>query len=130
MRPGMIVIVDDDPTIRTLFELVLDRRGHTVAAAGTIADALTLCAQRRPDVVLVDMFMPGGSGVDLIRTLRAQQPAPRIIAITGGGTWGGVEVLETAKAAGADVTLRKPVSSNVIVDAVEGLLEGREVPGA
>jgi CheY-like chemotaxis protein len=126
----VIVIVDDEPTIRTLFELVLDRRGHTVAAAGTVADAVALCTQRRPDVVLVDMFMPGGSGVELIRTLRAQEPAPRIIAITGGGTWGGVEVLETAKAAGADVTLRKPVSSNVIVETVEALLDGRSAPDA
>jgi len=121
-RLGVVVIVDDEPGIRTLFELVLERRGHTVSTAGSVPDALTTCAQRKPDVVMIDIFMPQGSGLELIRSLKAQHPSPKIIAITGGGTWGGVEILDRAKDAGADLTLRKPIASDALVEAVEGLL--------
>ena len=125
MKPRSIVIVDDEPAVRVLYELVLVRRGHIVRTATTVADALTACAAGRPDVVIVDMFMPEASGLELIRALRRQDPAPRIIAITGGGTWEGFEVLITAKDAGADVTLRKPLPTEVLVEAVEGLFENQ-----
>jgi len=69
------------------------------------------------------MFMPEGSGLELIRALRRQNSAARIIAITGGGTWEGFEVLITAKDAGADVTLRKPLPTEALVEAVEGLFD-------
>jgi DNA-binding NarL/FixJ family response regulator len=68
------------------------------------------------------MFMPDGSGVDFIATARRTRPGARIVAITGGGSWEGFDVLLEAKDAGADVTLRKPVPADVIADAVEGLL--------
>ena len=119
---GRIVVVDDESIIRSLFEVLLERRGHTVTTAATVAEGRAACGTSPPDVVIVDMFMPDGSGVDLIRSLRELCPQARIIAVTGGGTWEGFDVLTRAKDAGADITLRKPVPSDVIVDAVEGLL--------
>lgn len=121
-RPGRVLVVDDESIVRTLFEVLLARRGHVVMTAASLAEGRAACAATPPDVVIVDMFMPDGSGVDLIRTLRQLCPQARIIAITGGGTWEGFDVLARAKDAGADVTLRKPVPSEVIVEAVEGLL--------
>src|SRR6266851_10530031 len=124
-RRGIVVVVDDEVAIRMLFQVTLEERGHVVTTAATAADALAVCATTTPDVVIVDMFLPEGSGLEVIKALRRTCPTARIIAITGGGTWGGFEVLATAKEAGADVTLRKPVPSNVIVEAVEGLLGTR-----
>ena len=123
MTARSILVVDDEPAVRVLYELVLVRRGHSVRTATTVAEALTACAESSPEVVIVDMFMPEASGLELIRALRQQNPSPRIIAITGGGTWEGFEVLITAKDAGADVTLRKPLPTEVLVEAVEGLFE-------
>jgi CheY-like chemotaxis protein len=123
MTPRSILVVDDEPAVRVLYELVLVRRGHNVRTATTVAEALAACAAKPPDVVVVDMFMPEASGLELIRSLRRQSPSPRIIAVTGGGTWEGFEVLVTAKDAGADVTLRKPLPTEVLVEAVEGLFE-------
>jgi CheY-like chemotaxis protein len=123
MTPRSILIVDDEPAVRVLYELVLVRRGHLVKTATTVADALKACTASTPEVVIVDMFMPEASGLELIRALRRQDPAPRIIAITGGGTWEGFEVLITAKDASADVALRKPLPTEVLVEAVEGLFE-------
>lgn len=121
-RAGRVLVVDDESIVRTLFEVLLARRGHTVTTAASVAEGRAICKAGPPDVVIIDMFMPDGSGVDLIRTLRQLSPQMRIIAITGGGTSEGFDVLVRAKEAGADVTLRKPVPSDVIVEAVEGLL--------
>jgi CheY-like chemotaxis protein len=121
-RLGRVLVVDDESIVRTLFEVLLARRGHTVTTAASVAEGRAACKANPPDVVILDMFMPDGSGVDLIRTLRQLSPQMRIIAITGGGTSEGFDVLLRAKDAGADITLRKPVPSDVIVEAVEGLL--------
>src|SRR5205085_2060453 len=121
-RSRLILIVDDEPAIRMLFEVVLLRHGHAVKSASTLAEARAICATTNPDIAIVDMFMPDGSGVDLIAALRRTCPAAGIIAITGGGTWERFDVLANAKAAGADITLRKPVTSDGIVEAVEALL--------
>lgn len=115
-----IVVVDDDPLIRTLFAAVLQQRGHSVATAADATEARALCASTHPDVVTVDMVMPRGSGLDLIRALRAQPDAPRIVAISGG-----VDRLRSAKDVGADVALGKPLSATALVDAVESLLAWR-----
>jgi CheY-like chemotaxis protein len=126
VRRGNIVVLDDELAIRMLFQVTLEGRGHVVTTAATVAEALAACAKTMPDVVIVDMFLPEGSGVDVITTLRRTCRTARIIAITGGGAWGGFEVLATAKEGGADVTLRKPVPSNVVVEAVEELLRARD----
>jgi CheY-like chemotaxis protein len=123
MKHGVIVIVDDEVWVRELFVTTLAAREHTVATAGDVAEGLAVCERTRPDVVVVDIFMPERSGLELIRTLRRQQRPPRILAITGGGSGENFDVLATAKDAGADLTLRKPLPVAVLVEAVEGLLE-------
>jgi DNA-binding NarL/FixJ family response regulator len=90
--------------------------------AGTLAEACATCELHAPDVIILDMFLPDGSGVDLMVPVRRISPNARIIAITGGETWEGFELLTRAKDAGADVSLRKPVPAEVLVEAVERLL--------
>src|SRR4051812_123073 len=104
-RPAVIVIVDDEPSIRSLLEDIFAQRGHIVSTAGNVADGLVACAAAQPDVVIVDMIMPGGNGIALIQALRAAPPSPRIVAMSGGGMEDGFDLLDKASDAGADVTL-------------------------
>jgi two-component system chemotaxis response regulator CheY len=122
LRPGTIVIVDDESTVRMLFQTALAARGHTVTAVATVAEGVDTCARLAPDIVIVDIFMPERSGLDLIRAVRARGATTGIIAVTGGGSYENYDVLAAAKDIGADVTLRKPVPWPVLIEAVEGLL--------
>jgi CheY-like chemotaxis protein len=120
---GTVVIVDDEASVRELFEGALSDRGHRVGTAGSVAEGLEVCERVNPDVVIVDIFMPERSGLELIRAVRQRSRPPRVIAVTGGGSNEDFDVLLTAKDAGAAVALRKPLPVRVLIDAVESLLE-------
>ena len=117
-----VVIVDNERIVRSLYELGLTNAGYHVAAAVDMASGLALCERLNPDIAIVDIFLPEPSGLELIRTLRQQPDPPGIIAITGGGTVRHVDALFAAKEAGADVTLRKPIPLNVLLEAVAELV--------
>jgi CheY-like chemotaxis protein len=116
------VIVDNERIVRTLYELGLTNAGYHVAAAVDMESGLALCERLKPDVAIVDIFLPEPSGLDLIRRLRQQPDPPGIIAVTGGGTVQHVDALLAAKQAGADATLRKPIPWNVLLEAVAELI--------
>jgi CheY-like chemotaxis protein len=121
-EPKTVVIVDNERIVRTLYELGLTNAGYQVAAAVDMASGLALCEHLKPDVVIVDIFLPEPSGLELIRRLRMQGSPPGIIAVTGAGTVQHVDALFAAKEAGADVTLRKPIPWNVLLEAVAELV--------
>jgi signal transduction histidine kinase len=113
-----ILVTDDDPTcVETLAEL-LEAMGHTVMRAFSGDEALIAASQGRPDVVLLDIGMPGLNGYDTCRAIRGQQDAskPLICAITG---WGQPEDVRQAMEAGFDAHLVKPVDP----DTLAGLLD-------
>ena len=74
--PRSVLVVDDDPSVRTLLEMVLEVEGFAVRCSPDGADALEQIAAQRPDVVLVDVMMPGVDGRALTRQLR-EDPGPR-----------------------------------------------------
>jgi CheY-like chemotaxis protein len=93
-----------------------------------------LFAEHRPDVALIDVFMPGRDGIDVIREIRTVDARIRILAVsagwhlkaplaTGGAPHG--DVLQDAWAAGADGTLSKPVDHRFLAAEVERLLRER-----
>lgn len=129
-----VVIVDDERVLRTLYELILANAGYRVATAADMAAGLALCARLKPAVIIIDIFLSGPrspsgrtapSGLELIRTVRQQPDPPKIIAITGGGSLENFDILLSAKIAGADLTLRKPIPSHALLDAVAELTSGR-----
>jgi CheY-like chemotaxis protein len=117
-----ILVVDDDVFARAFFEAALTAAGYPIAIATSVDEGLQIWAQQPFEVVIVDIFMPERSGLELIRALRRRSTSTRIIAITGGGSGEGFDVLATAKDVGADITLRKPVPAHVLIEAVESLL--------
>ena len=71
------LIVDDDPDLRYLVNVALARWGHQAIVAPTIADARRICAEAKPDVLLLDVSMPEMDGPTFLASLRADALAPR-----------------------------------------------------
>jgi response regulator receiver domain-containing protein len=73
-----ILIVDDEPSVRTFFDRVLSEDGYYVDAVGTARQALRALCDRAFEVALVDLSLPDGDGVELMRQMRAEAPFLRI----------------------------------------------------
>ena len=101
-----VLVVDDEPDLRTLYELTLLRAGHEVLAAGTVAEARDLLAAQRFDIVITDMRLPDGLGLELLKILAAEQRSERSIVITA---YGSPENAVEALKCGAFDYLTKPV---------------------
>ncbi|WP_394757617.1 sigma-54-dependent transcriptional regulator [Rhodoferax sp.] len=115
-----ILVVDDEPDLRTLYELTLLREGYRVEAAANLTQALQQISEHRFDVVITDMRLPDGLGMELIQQLRAQQRPERCVVITA---YGSAENAVEALKAGAFDYLTKPVDLRqfraVIASAVQ-----------
>lgn len=128
-----ILVADDHDDARGVFASVLRDAGHEVVEAADGVQALSVFEQDHPDVALIDIFMPGRDGIDVIRAIRAGDERIRILAVSAG--WhlklqvvtGGSsqDVLQDAWAAGADGTLSKPVDHRFLVAEVDRLLRER-----
>jgi two-component system response regulator PilR (NtrC family) len=104
--PNSLLVVDDEPDLRTLYELTLVREGYAVETAGTVEDAWTLLGERSFSAVITDMRLPDGSGLELLQRLEAAGRAEKAIVITAyGSAQGAVEALKF----GAYDYLTKPV---------------------
>lgn len=100
-----VLVVDDEVEILELLGEYLRARGHEVHIARTGRDALGLLDDHEVDVVLTDLKMPDGNGLDLLAACQALRPAPMVIVMTGFGT---VETATHALTAGAFDYLLKP----------------------
>ncbi len=118
-----ILIIDDDAQIRQLVRMALEGAGHNVVEASNGQDGLNRLSLSPPDVVMVDIVMPGLDGIETIRRLRADIPNLRIVALSGGGTYGFTDYLKYARMLGADEAIAKPVSLKDLVARVASLLE-------
>jgi len=123
--PPRILVVDDEPDLRTLYELTLLREGHRVDAAATLAEAGELLTAGRFDCVITDMRLPDGLGLELLRNLQAQQRAERCIVMTA---YGSAENAVDALKAGAFDYLTKPVDLKqfraVVASAIQSTAQG------
>jgi two-component system response regulator PilR (NtrC family) len=124
-----ILVVDDEPDLRTLYELALVREGYGVVGVGNLAEARQLLDQQRFDVVITDMRLPDGLGTSLLLQIREQRRSERCVVITAyGSAENAVESLKT----GAFDYLTKPVDirqfRSVVASAVQGA-RAEAVPG-
>lgn len=112
-----ILIVDDHPINRALPATWLARRGHEVVERGDGLQALELIAQERFDAVLLDIGMPGLSGLDVCRRLRASEGPDRlhIVAYTAHAI---PEMLDEMREAGFDEILIKPINEDGLLRAL------------
>jgi len=90
-----ILLIDDEESVRMLFQMVLAQAGYHVLTAESGAHGLQLLQQQEVDLALVDIFMPERDGLESIKRLREARPTSKIIAMSGGSwEW---NYLDTAK---------------------------------
>lgn len=118
-----ILVVDDDPEIREMLRLMLQRSGYEVIEAENGKAGIHLCNIHSPDLVISDMLMPEKRGVDMIYELIRAFPEIRIIAISGGGSMGMALSLKTAADLGAVRTYEKPLPREELLAAVREILQ-------
>jgi DNA-binding NarL/FixJ family response regulator len=121
-----VVIVDDHPVVRFGLSAIITLQPDMEVAgeAGSGEEACTICAERAVDVVLMDLRLPGLSGVDAIRKIRAASPDIRVIVLT---TYEGDEDIRRALAAGAQAYLLKGMSHTDVTAAIRKVHSGGRV---
>ena len=122
-----VLVVDDEPDLRTLYELTLLREGHQVEAAGSLTEAREQLARQPFDVVITDMRLPDGLGLELLREVAAQQRPERCIMITA---YGSAENAVEALKCGAFDYLTKPVDLRQFRDVIRAALQAQDSAAA
>ena len=116
--PTHILIVEDEADIRRFVRLTLETEGHTVHEAATLQRGLIEAGTRRPDLVVLDLGLPDGDGVDLIRDLRTWSAMPIIVLSDRSAESSKIAALD----AGADDYLVKPFGSGELTARVRAQL--------
>ena len=115
---GRILIVEDEREIAELLAAYLERAGYEVARAASVADALRLHAQFRPDLVLLDIGLPGGDGVEVLTQIRRRLETP-VVMVTARDD--DVTKLSSLRI-GADDYVVKPFNPSEVVERVRAVL--------
>ena len=113
-----ILVVDDDESLRRLVAAYLESEGYAVKEAADGASALTVVEKDEPQLVVLDLMLPGMSGIDVARRIRAKRTTP-ILMLTARGSED--DMLQGFEA-GADDYLVKPFSPKVLVARVKAVL--------
>lgn len=116
-----LLIVDDDESFRLALRNAFTRRGYEVSLAASPGEVETAVREGPPQFAVVDLRMPGGSGLDVVRALRGLERPPAVVVLTGYGTIGtAVEAMRL----GAINYLNKPADA----DEIEAALQGKRPP--
>lgn len=113
-----LLLVDDDADLRGVTSFALQQAGFLVVGAGTVPAALATFEKEQPDLVLLDINLPGGSGFDLCSAIRRVSRAPIMMLTVRGEEEDLVRALEL----GADDYLTKPFSPRTLIARVRALL--------
>lgn len=119
-RPGKILVVDDDPNIRSFLRQELEEAGYRVIETKDGAEAIAVARQARPDLILLDVLMPGISGLDVAAVLK-NAPGTREIPVV---VLSIVEDRQGGRQAGVDRYLTKPVDAETLMTEIRLLLPG------
>jgi DNA-binding response OmpR family regulator len=120
-----VLVIDDDAHIRELMQRILSGAGYLVACAVDGNDGVRTFDEFRPDLVITDIIMPDKEGLETIRELRSRDPAVPIIAVSGGGRVGTLDVLSIAEKFGANRILAKPFTLSTLLNLVREALAPR-----
>jgi len=114
--PHTILVVDDDAVFRARLMKALETRGFEACGAGDVQQAISLAKDDSPEFALVDLKMPGGSGLDRVRELKAIDATTNIVVLTG---YGSIATALEAVRLGATHYLTKPADVDEILAAFE-----------
>lgn len=111
-----VLVVDDDAHLRTALRHAFRTEGHEVREAGSVREALAALAEAVPHLVVTDVRLTDGSGIEVVRAATALSPLPIVVAISGKAS--PTEAFQMAEA-GARAYLEKPISFRKLLEEVE-----------
>jgi DNA-binding response OmpR family regulator len=120
-----ILIVDDDPVVRQFVELVLTQQGYKTSSAAASETALQVLGRESFHLVLLDINMPGMTGLDILRLMRSRPKRPKILMMTAHRD---PATIMKAMQQGADGYLAKPFQPLDLIKRVETVLRGPAPP--
>ncbi|PWH12425.1 MAG: hypothetical protein DDG60_13280 [Anaerolineae bacterium] len=116
-----ILLAEDDPTMLSLLRTLLRLEGFETVALGDQDNLLDAIYREHPDVILLDVHLAQGNGVDLLRQIRLDQQLDRVLVIMQSG----MNLAEECRAAGADDFLVKPYMPDTLIQAIKSGLAAR-----
>ena len=124
--PLTLLVVDDHEVVRQGLSSMLDRRPEfqVVAEAGTVAESIEMARRFQPDLVVMDVRLPDGSGIEACREIRAEFPETRVVMLT---SYPDEEAVIAAIVAGASGYLLKQVRARDLVAALEAVGRGESL---
>src|ERR1035437_9410265 len=124
--PLRLLVVDDHEVVRQGLVSLLDRREHfqVVAEAGTAAEAVEMARKFEPDLVVMDVRLPDGSGIEACREIRAEFPGTRVVILT---SYPDEEAVLSAIIAGASGYLLKQIRGRDLISALEAVGRGESL---
>jgi DNA-binding NarL/FixJ family response regulator len=125
-RPLRLLVVDDHEVVRQGLVALIARRPEfeVVGQAGTMAEAVSQAARFEPDLVVMDVRLPDGSGIEACRDIRAARPATRVVMLT---SYPDEEAVLSAIIAGASGYLLKQIRGRDLVAALEAVGRGESL---
>ena len=116
-----VLLVEDNAFVTKLYKSCLEQIGATILHATNGADAIRLAAEHKPNVIVMDIMLPGMSGIEITRTLKAD-PGTKEIPIIAVTTLAMAGDLDKIKEVGCDAYLSKPINVESFVNTVKGYL--------
>ena len=124
MMKAKILIIDDEASIRFSLKGILEDEGFEVEAVETGEQALAVLKNRNFDLVLLDIWLPGTHGIDVLKKIKGQEESPQVVMISGHGT---IETAVRATKLGAHDFLEKPLSLEKVILTVKNALKQKRL---
>ncbi len=120
------MVVDDHEVVRQGLKALLERRAHlrVVAEAGSVAEAVAEAARTQPDVIVMDVRLPDGTGIEACRAIRAERPDTRVLMLT---SYADDEAVYASIVAGAAGYLLKQARGRELVAAIDAVARGESL---
>lgn len=128
MAAQQVLVVEDDESVRDALSILLERAGYTVTQAENGVIAAGLIENWEPGLVITDIFMPDGDGIETMNLVRRRWPATPVIAISGGSPMLRLDYLQVAQDLGADATVQKPFATEEFLATVRRVLDDGAAP--
>lgn len=120
-----VMVVDDHEVVRRGLKATLEGAGMVVVAeAGTVGDAIERAAQTRPDIIVMDVRLADGSGIEATREIRAQRPDVRVVMLT---SFADEDALFASILAGASGYVLKQVRSSDLIRSIRAVVDGQSL---
>ena len=115
-----VLVIEDEANIRTLTEMLLKRLGHEVLLADNGWKGLELYRREHPDVIVLDLIMPGMDGIEVLRQIRSVDLKQSVVILTGDST---PETKRQVRALGVSEFILKGSSLHLLADTIQRLLK-------